>query len=464
MERELRDLVARSNLSVAHAAALVQIEAAHGAVEQARGRLDELVGTGLGTMRPDMLYLWALTLLARDCVVLRAAGHAPRVYQALAPYAGRAAVAAGAVMCSGSTDFYLAGLAALTGDTAAADRHYRAAASCHRRLGARPMLAHTLHEHARLLDPSAASAALAEARAIAADCGMTKLLAALDQAEQPRKPGAPHPAARGRFLARRLRGRRHPGTGQPGPALPGPAHPPPRPGAGRPGPGPARRRHRPGRRDSRRRPARRVRNRGRRDPRPAGPGRLPAAPHRPRRGTRRSRGVARHRAGQPPARRERLPGPRARRRDRARRQATAPRRGIRTRPAQRHPRHQVRDRQDPRPRPGRRRPPRPVRPDRHPLLLLPAGPPGLSTTCARTPCVSACSAPWTSSSTTSRSLRSTRPGPNPCSPTCCSTGTRRSRGSAWRSCSGPGRARARRRRTCVRSCTRCAARCRTRTG
>ena len=140
-------------------------------------------------MRPDMLYLWALTLLARDCVVLRAAGHAPRVYQALAPYTGRAAVAAGAVMCSGSTDFYLAGLAALSGDTAAADRHYRAAAGCHRRLGARPMLAHTLHEHARLLDPSAASTALAEARAIAADCGMTKLLAVLDQAEQPRKPG-----------------------------------------------------------------------------------------------------------------------------------------------------------------------------------------------------------------------------------------------------------------------------------
>ena len=50
------------------------------------------------------------------------------------------------------------------------------------------MLAHTLHEHARLLrqaarlaDFSAAAAADAEARAIAADCGMTKLLAVLDQ-------------------------------------------------------------------------------------------------------------------------------------------------------------------------------------------------------------------------------------------------------------------------------------------
>ena len=151
MERELRDLVARSHLSVAHAAALVQIDAAHGATEQARGRLDELVGTGLATLRPDMVYVWALTLLARGCVVLRAARHAPRIYRALAPYAGRAAVAAGAVMCSGSTDFYLAGLAALADDTAAAERHYRAAISCHRRLGARPMLAHTLCEYALLL-------------------------------------------------------------------------------------------------------------------------------------------------------------------------------------------------------------------------------------------------------------------------------------------------------------------------
>ena len=195
MERELRDLVARSHLSVAHAAALVQIEAAHGAVEQAHGRLDELAGTGLESMRPDMLYVWALTLLARDCVMLRTARHAPRIYRALSPYAGRAAVAAGAVMCSGSTDFYLAGLAGLGGDVAAAEQHYRVAVSCHRRLGARPMLAHTLRDYAVLLrqragpeDLPAAAAALAEARAIAADCGMTRLLAVLDRQDASDQP------------------------------------------------------------------------------------------------------------------------------------------------------------------------------------------------------------------------------------------------------------------------------------
>jgi hypothetical protein len=185
MERELRDLVARSHMSVAHAAALVQIEAAHGAVEQARGRLDELVGTGLDTLRPGMLFIWTLTELARGSIVLRATRHAPRLYRALAPYAGRVVVAAGAVLCAGSADYYLAGLAALNGDAAAADRHYRAAAGCHRRLGARPMLAHTLHEHAQLLRQQEKHAALAEARAIAADCGMTKLLAVLDQPGQP---------------------------------------------------------------------------------------------------------------------------------------------------------------------------------------------------------------------------------------------------------------------------------------
>ena len=204
MERELRDLVARSHQSVVHAAALLQLDAAHGATEQARGRLDELADRGLGTLHPDMVYVWTLTELARGCVTLGAAEHAPRLYQALAPYAGRAAVAAGAVMCSGSTDHYLAGLAALEGDIAAADRHYRVAISCHRRLGARPMLAHSLHGHALLLgqrggaaDGPAAAAALAEARAIAAGCGMTRLLAVIDTAGE-----ADHPGPGGLTLAR----------------------------------------------------------------------------------------------------------------------------------------------------------------------------------------------------------------------------------------------------------------------
>ena len=378
MERELRDLVARSYLSVGHAAALVQIEAAHGAVEQARGRLDELISSGLETLRPDMLFVWTLAELARGCVALRATRHAPRLYQALAPYAGRAVVAAGAVLCAGSADYYLAGLAALSGDAAAADRHYRAAPGGQRRLGARPMLAHTLHEHARLLrppagltDPPAASAALTEARAIAADCGMTRLLAVL---EQPGQPGSPLtlnredgfwligyadtvirvPDSLGlRYLDLLARnpGReltalelvRLAGASGPGRTV-GPADglqqtsgaPPTTSSTGKPGP-------------------------------PTGS----VSPTSVKNSPKPSGGTT---ASEPAPRRERFPGPRARGRDRTRRPAAAARLGIRTSPDQRHPGHQDRDRQDPRPRPGRGRPPRPSRPDRDPLLLLPAGP------------------------------------------------------------------------------------------
>jgi len=129
----------------------------------------------LDRQRPDMLLAWALTQLAEAAGMLGARRHAQRIYAALAPYAGRVAVAAGAVACSGATDFYLGRLAALDGDAAAAERHLRTALPLHRSLGARPMLARTLHE----------LGAHAEALAIARECGMTRLLAQLDARPAP---------------------------------------------------------------------------------------------------------------------------------------------------------------------------------------------------------------------------------------------------------------------------------------
>lgn len=188
MEQILRGLVASSHLSTAHAAALVLIDAEHGAWEQARGRFGELATTGVAAMRPDMVYIWALALLARGCCVLGSRQHATDLYQALLPFADRAAVAAGAVMCAGSVSRYLGGLAALSGQTAAAQTHFQVAIAHHRRLGARPLLARTLHEYAQLLvaraagsDLARAAEALAEARAIAGECGMTKLAAILNE-------------------------------------------------------------------------------------------------------------------------------------------------------------------------------------------------------------------------------------------------------------------------------------------
>ena len=139
-------------------------------------------------MRPDMVYVWALALLARGCCVLGSRQHATRLYQALLPFAGRAAVGAGAVMCAGSASRYLGGLAALSGQTAAAEEHFKVAIAHHRLLGAKPLLARSLHEYAQLLaaraagpDLARAAEALGEARAIAAECSMTKLTAILNE-------------------------------------------------------------------------------------------------------------------------------------------------------------------------------------------------------------------------------------------------------------------------------------------
>ena len=262
--------------------------------------------------------------------------------------------------------------AALTGDTAAADRHYRAAAVCHRRLGARPMLAHTLHEHARLLDPAAAPAVLAEARAIAADCGMTRLLAALDQAEQPRKPGYLTLQQEDDFWLVGFADARHPGTGQPGPALPGPAHPPSRPAVAAEdlvqlaaATGPA---------------STATSEDGLQDA--SGTGADEVLDQQARAAYRQRLTALDEDLAEAETWHDTEPASRLRaEKDFLVRELAAatglggmhaPRRGIRTRPAQRHPGHQGRYRQDPRPRPGRRRAPGPGRPDRDPLLLLPA--------------------------------------------------------------------------------------------
>jgi len=90
-------------------------------------------------------------------------------------------------MCAGSVSRYLGGLAALSGQAAVAETHFQTAIAHHRRLGARPLLARTLHEYAQLLsaraahsDPARAAEALAEARAIAGECGLKKLAAILN--------------------------------------------------------------------------------------------------------------------------------------------------------------------------------------------------------------------------------------------------------------------------------------------
>lgn len=180
MERIVRHLAVHSPLPQAHAAPLVLVELAHGQTVEAAARFEALL-LEIDALPRNMVYVWTLVMLAAACVALDAERHARRIYDALAPYADRICVAAGAVACAGAVSHYLGRLDALTGRLDRADEHLTDAVRRHRRLGALPMLARSLHAHEAVLlrrsgpgDAERARAAGDEARELAERLGMTK--------------------------------------------------------------------------------------------------------------------------------------------------------------------------------------------------------------------------------------------------------------------------------------------------
>jgi tetratricopeptide (TPR) repeat protein len=106
------------------------------------------------TRRPrDGLWLPAVAVAALVATRLQEPGAAGRLYQALVPYRNQVIVGAmpHPVVCWGSASFYLGLLAAVTSSWAEAGGHFEAAIAAHERLGARPLLARTRYEYARML-------------------------------------------------------------------------------------------------------------------------------------------------------------------------------------------------------------------------------------------------------------------------------------------------------------------------
>ena len=181
MEHIVRHLAAHSPLPQAHAAPLVLVELAHGQGVEAAARFESLL-SDIDSLPQNMVYVWTLVMLTSACVAMNAKQHAQLIYDALAPYADRICVAAGAVTCAGAVAHYLGQLDALGGRLDRADRHLADAVERHRRLGAPPMLARSLLAREAVLerragpgDAQRAREAGDEARAIASRLGMTKI-------------------------------------------------------------------------------------------------------------------------------------------------------------------------------------------------------------------------------------------------------------------------------------------------
>jgi len=144
--------------------------AANGEREEAAGAVAELMADPAGSGPSDIVWLVGQSLRAEAVAALGTTGQATRMYETLAPYAGRIPCLVNAARPG--VDMWLAMLAARAGQLDLAERHFSSVREQHRRLAAPVWLARTELEWGRLLaergERERAQSLLASARAGAA--------------------------------------------------------------------------------------------------------------------------------------------------------------------------------------------------------------------------------------------------------------------------------------------------------
>jgi AAA ATPase domain len=178
---------------------LAELLAETGRLEEARVILDSLAPEDFAAIRRDFNYPPALALLATPVSLLEDRQRAATLYRLLLPFAERNVVLpVYSPAALGSAHLYLGILAATERDPERAATHFEAALAANARLGARPALAHTQHEYARLLlsrahpgDRERAADLRAAALELAEACGMTRLRADLMELPSAGAPDAP---------------------------------------------------------------------------------------------------------------------------------------------------------------------------------------------------------------------------------------------------------------------------------
>jgi tetratricopeptide (TPR) repeat protein len=128
---------------------LASLYAEDGRDAEARAILEALAATEFEVL-PDNDKLYGWSLLGEVCYALDDRAHAPTLYGLLLPYAARNVVCHPGCAI-GSLARCLGLLATLLGRLDDADRHFEAALEMNARMGARPWLAHTQDDYARML-------------------------------------------------------------------------------------------------------------------------------------------------------------------------------------------------------------------------------------------------------------------------------------------------------------------------
>ena len=184
--------------------ALAQAELGHAAA--ARAVVAPLAARGLDDLPRDGNFISALVMLTELACVQGDERLAALIYPLLLPYAARNVVIGMSAACYGSAERYLGLLAAMLRRPEDAGRHFEAALAVNVRLGARPLVAWTRADYARLLlelggkaDRARANEMLDAAERTAVELDMPRLracIARIPRAAAPAPKAAPAAAAR----------------------------------------------------------------------------------------------------------------------------------------------------------------------------------------------------------------------------------------------------------------------------
>ena len=185
IEPEIRDLVAEYPARPVFRCVLAHVHARLGRVTEAQQALDDFGQDDFAGLPFDQEWLYGMSLLAETAALLGDSGSAAVLYPLLAPWASFSA-ADHPEGYRGSISRYLGLLATLTQSWEEAERHFEVALATDARSGARPWLAHTEHDYARMLhardgrgDRERAHALLDQARNTYQELGMEPRATAL---------------------------------------------------------------------------------------------------------------------------------------------------------------------------------------------------------------------------------------------------------------------------------------------
>jgi DNA-binding SARP family transcriptional activator len=146
----IRDLVAEYPTRPAFRCALAQVLARLGHVKDAKRALDDLAHDNVSALPFDQEWLYGMSLLAETSSLLGDPRSGVVLYRLLVPWAAFSA-ADHPEGFRGSISRYLGLLATMTQSWEQAELHFEDALAANARMGARPWLAHTANDYARML-------------------------------------------------------------------------------------------------------------------------------------------------------------------------------------------------------------------------------------------------------------------------------------------------------------------------